>query len=463
MGMYGSRRGDDEPGWGEQSPGVYRSPESSGSHGSDGYDTPGPYQGPTYGPPSDPTSGMYGSYGSNEPPAAAPPPPPNRGRRSGVNRTVLIVGILAVLVIGAGTAAAATLLSGDDKGNEAAPSGGKEEKPANPPASSSTAPAKEPISLSATGDVVMGMAPGRLAPNNGKGMFNDVAPLLKADFQMMNLEQTLTDDTGVSKCSAGSTSCVAFRTPPATVQNLKDAGTHLVNLANNHAWDFGEKGYQNTQKALDGVQIKYTGWPDQITVSEVKGLKVAVVGFAPYEKWSNVCSNTDKAAELITKAATQADIVVVQVHMGAEGAGMTRVKEGTEFAYGENRCDPIKFSHTVIDAGADLVVGHGPHVVRGMEFYKGRLIAYSLGNFVGYGGALNYSGVLGVTAVIKVSLNPDGSWAGGSLIATHMVSPGVPKADPNKRAITLISDVTKKDFPTTGPTIAADGALTAPK
>jgi hypothetical protein len=402
---------------------------------------------------------MYG----NPHGAAAPPPPPRPRRRSGFNRTAILLTILAVLLVGAGTAAAATLLTGDDKGTEADEPGTNTGDGKTPAASASSAPAKEPISMSATGDVVMGMAPGRLAPNNGKGMFDGVTPLLKADFQMMNLEQTITDDTGTTKCSAGSTSCVAFRTPPATVQNLKDVGVHLVNLANNHAWDFGEKGYQNTQKALDGIGVKYTGFPDQITVHEVKGVKVAVVGFASYEKWSNLCSNTDTASALIKKAAGQADIVVVQVHMGAEGSDKTRVKPGTEFAFGENRCDPIKFSHAVIDAGADLVVGHGPHVVRGMEFYNGRLIAYSLGNFVGYGGALKFEGILGVTAVIKVSLNPDGTWAGGTLIPTNIVSPGVPKADPNKRAITTIADLTKKDFPTTGPAIAADGTITAPK
>lgn len=456
MSVYGSRRGDDEPDWRDQS---YGSPESTGTYRSDRYDTPGPYQGPTYGHPSDPTSGMYPEPASRRAAAPPPTPPPARRRRSGLNRTTLIIAILAVLFIGAGTAAAATLLSGDDKGAESGQPGQEQaQEPANPPASS--APAKQPISLSATGDVVMGQAPNRVAPNNGKGMFDQVAPALKADFQMMNLEQTITENTGVTKCSASSTSCTAFRTAPATVQNLKDAGTHLVTLANNHAWDFGEEGYKNTQKALDGVGIKYTGWPDQITVSEVKGVTVAVVGFAPYERWSNVCSDTDKAAALITKAATQADIVVVQVHMGAEGAGMTRVKPGTEFAYGENRCDPIKFSHTVVDAGADLVVGHGPHVVRGMEFYKGRLIAYSLGNFVGYGGALNASGVLGVTAVININLNPDGSWAGGKLISTQMASQGLPRLDSNNRARTLISDVSGKDFPTTGPAIAADGTIT---
>src|SRR3712207_6607060 len=161
---------------------------------------------------------------------------------------------------------------------------------------------------------------------------------------MGNLEQTITDDTGVGKCSAESAgrTCFAFRTPPATSQNLKDAGFHLMNLANNHAYDFGEAGYKNTQKALDGVGIKYTGWPGQITVVDVKGVKVAVVGFASY-RWSNLCTDLDTSAKVIKDAAGQADIVVVQVHMGDEGAARTRVRPGAEMFLGENRCDPIRF------------------------------------------------------------------------------------------------------------------------
>jgi len=196
-------------------------------------------------------------------------------------------------------------------------------------------------------------------------------------------------------------------------------------------------------------------------VVEVKGVKVAVVGFASYARWSNLCSDLPKAATLIQKAATQADLVVVQVHMGAEGAGMTRTRNQTETFLGENRCNPVAFAHTVIDAGADLVVGHGPHVVRGMEFYKGRLIAYSLGNFAGYK-ALGYSGIVGVTAVININLKRDGSWAGGKLISTYMVAPGLPRPDPKQQAIRYIGQFTQQDFPQTGPKIAADGTLTPP-
>jgi hypothetical protein len=316
--------------------------------------------------------------------------------------------------------------------------------------------------MSATGDIVMGMAPGALPPNNGKGFFDPVKAALASDFQMGNLEQAITDDTGTGKCSpqsAGRT-CFAFRTPPAFARNLSDAGFVLMNQANNHAYDFGPAGYTNTQKALDAVGIKYTGWPGMITVGEVKGVKIAVVGFASYT-WSNLCTDLDAAAKIIKDAAAQANLVVVQVHQGAEGADKTHVRPGAEFFLGENRCDPINFAHTVVDAGADLVVGHGPHVMRGMEFYKGRLVAYSLGNFAGYR-ALGYDGVVGVGGVLRVTLAADGAWKSGALVPTYLVAPGLPRPDPKKQAISLVGGLSRADFPTTGAKIAQDGAITAP-
>jgi poly-gamma-glutamate capsule biosynthesis protein CapA/YwtB (metallophosphatase superfamily) len=146
--------------------------------------------------------------------------------------------------------------------------------------------------------------------------------------------------------------------------------------------------------------------------------------------------------------------------MGAEGADRNHVKPGTELFLNEDRCDPIKFTHTVVDAGADLVIGHGPHVVRGMEFYQGRLICYSLGNFAGYK-ALSYNGVVGVTAVVKVTLKRDGTFAAGTLVPTYMVAPGLPRPDPKKQAVTMISGLSKQDFPQSGAKIAADGTISA--
>ncbi|GIJ78057.1 hypothetical protein Xph01_24890 [Micromonospora phaseoli] len=325
----------------------------------------------------------------------------------------------------------------------------------------SSAPEVKKISLSATGDIVMAMAPNRLPPNNGKGFFDSVKKALAADLVMGNLEEPLTVDTGTGKCGANSTRCFQFRAPPEYAAHLADAGFDLLNQANNHGYDFGPKGYENTQKALEEHDLAHTGAPDQITVVEVKGVKVAVAGFSSY-RWSNSLVDIPAAKKVIEKAADLADIVVVQVHMGAEGSEMTRVRPGTEMFLGENRGDPIKFSRAMIDSGADLIVGHGPHVLRGMEFYKGRLIAYSLGNFAGGGNSLSNNGRLGWGGVLKVSLEADGTYAGGSFASTYMDGVRKPVMDPDDRGLGLLRDLTELDFPETGARFTDSGKINLP-
>ncbi|MFF3852089.1 CapA family protein [Micromonospora sp. NPDC002575] len=317
----------------------------------------------------------------------------------------------------------------------------------------------ESVSLSATGDIIMGNAPNRLPPNGGKGFFDSVKEALAADLVMGNLEEPLTVDTGTGKCGANSTRCFQFRAPPEYAAHLRDGGFELLNQANNHGYDYGPKGYRNTQAALEKHDLAHTGAPDQITVVEVEGVKIAVAGFSSYV-WSNSLVDIDAASEVIKKAATMADLVVVQVHMGGEGADKTRVRPGTEMFLGENRGDPIKFSHAMIDAGADLIVGHGPHVLRGMEFYQGRLIAYSLGNFAGGGNSLSNNGRLGWGGVLKVSLKPDGSFAGGSFASTYMNSIGKPTMDPDDRGLGLVRELTRLDFPKSGARFDDEGRIT---
>lgn len=315
--------------------------------------------------------------------------------------------------------------------------------------------------MSATGDIIMGNAPSRLPANGGKGFFDSVKSALAADLVMGNLEEPLTEDTGAGKCGPNSTRCYQFRAPPEYAAHLRDAGFHLLNQANNHGYDYGQAGYENTQKALEEHGLYHTGAPDQITVVDVKGVKVAVVGFSSY-RWSNSLVDIPAAVRVIERATTMADLVVVQVHMGAEGSDKTRVRPGTEMFLGENRGDPIKFSHAVIDAGADLVVGHGPHVMRALEFYKGRLIAYSLGNFAGGGGTLSRNGPLGLGGVLKVSLTEDGTWVDGELISTYMNSAGKPTMDPDHRGAELVRKLCKSDFPTTGAQLDEQGRISPP-
>ncbi|MGN9813303.1 CapA family protein [Micromonospora sp. BQ11] len=380
-------------------------------------------------------------------------PLPTRPRR----RLVLAAGVLLSVLLATGCA------GGEPEGGavwQPGAGGGDTGAPVTPSGAPEPADAAA-ISLSATGDIIMGNAPNRLPANGGKGFFDSVKKALAADLVMGNLEEPLTVDTGTGKCGPNSTRCFQFRAPPEYAAHLKDAGFDLLNQANNHGYDFGPKGYENTQAALEKYDLAHTGAPGQITVVDVKGVKVAVAGFSSYV-WSNPLTDIAAARKVIAEAAGMADVVVVQVHMGAEGAAMTRVEPGTEMFLGENRGDPVKFSKAMIDAGADLIVGHGPHVLRGMEFYKGRLIAYSLGNFAGGGNSLNNDGRLGWGGVLKVSLEPDGTWAGGSFVSTYMNDAGKPTMDPDDRGLDLVRDLSADDFPKTAATFDDSGTITPP-
>jgi hypothetical protein len=123
----------------------------------------------------------------------------------------------------------------------------------------------------------------------------------------------------------------------------------------------------------------------------------------------------------------------------------------------------MKFARTVVDAGADLVVGHGPHVLRGMEFYEGRLIAYSLGNFAGGGNTLSNAGVLKYSGILKVKLTRDGEWAGGSFLSTVVNSAGLPIRDKtNERGRALVEKLSADDFGDTAARISDDGSISPP-
>ena len=372
------------------------------------------------------------------------------------------------MILGGGLLAACTDRTPDPAGTWVQPA------TPDPPPSSAAAPdpAGDAVTLSVTGDIILGSAPGALPPADGRDFFAGVREELRADVQMGNLEEPLTNDTGVVKCPKPSTGpspsptptgkpdCYAFRSPPGYARVLHDAGFTVMNLANNHAYDFGADGNRQTRTALESAGVHHTGAPGEITVVQAKGLKVAVLGFAPYS-WAQSLLDIDGAVAIVKRAKAQADLVVVQMHVGGEGADHTHVKPGVEMFLGENRGDSMKFAHAVVDAGADLVVGHGPHVMRAMEFYRGRLIAYSMGNFAGYR-ALAYTGVVGVGGILRVSLHRDGSWASGRLVATHMVAPGLPALDRAGQAYDLVRSLCAADLPSTGARVSADGTVVPP-
>jgi hypothetical protein len=295
------------------------------------------------------------------------------------------------------------------------------------------------------------------------GVFSALAPmsatLHDADVTLGNLEGTLSVG-GASKCgSIAGPNCFAFQAPPSTAFGLRRLGFSVVNQANNHSMDYGPSGRAQTVAALDVAGIQHTGLPGKITYRRAGRLRLAFLGFAPYPYDGNLL-DIPAAQALIRTAARQAQVVVVIIHAGAEGASETHTPVGEQYFLGEDRGNPRAFAHAAIQAGASIVLGSGPHVVRGVERYRGRLIAYSLGNFIGYG-TLSGGGVLSLSGVLHVTL--DGS---GRVIAARWISVvldgGLPRLDRSNASASLVATLSRQDFPGRYWDIAQDGVFRLP-
>jgi hypothetical protein len=303
---------------------------------------------------------------------------------------------------------------------------------------------RDGLTLEWVGDITPGSSLG-VPPGNGAAQFARVRRRLRAaGLTFGNLEGTYSVG-GESKCGdAGGKTCFAFQAPPDHARALRPAGFDAVNLANNHAWDYGAAGQAQTRGALRAAGVAATGRPGEITIVRRGGLRVALLGFAAYP-WASSITDLAGVRRLVRQAAKEADVVVVAMHAGAEGADQTHVPKGTEVAFGEDRGDSRTFAHTAIDAGADLVVGSGPHVIRGIERYHHRVIAYSLGNFTGWnnfglGGPLSESGIL------RVRVEADGTPASTHWIPIHLDGPGIPRIEHDGTSKRLVEQVSREDF-----------------
>jgi poly-gamma-glutamate capsule biosynthesis protein CapA/YwtB (metallophosphatase superfamily) len=286
-----------------------------------------------------------------------------------------------------------------------------------------------------------------------------VATALAAPIVFGNLEGTITNATG-SKCATPSSSCFAFRVPPAYGPIFRQNGFTVLNSANNHSHDFGPQGVSDTSAALRAAGVDQTGLPGQIALVAHGNTRVSFVGFAPYAT-TNSMLDFDRARRLIAEAKGESDVVVVYMHAGAEGAGAAHVLGGEETFLGEDRGNARAFAHAAIDAGANLVLASGPHILRGMEFYEGNLIAYSLGNFAGYRN-IDISGDLHLSGVLRVTLDGSGAWQSGQFVSTLLDRDGHPTIDPNGAAAHFVAGLSTTDFGRAAATIAPDGSITPP-
>jgi hypothetical protein len=304
----------------------------------------------------------------------------------------------------------------------------------------SPSPAEEAaatFTVAAVGDIMLGTE-GHLPPDGARGFFAEVKPYLQGrDIVFGNLEGPLTD-RGISTKNTSTGRSFSFRTPPSYGEVLKDAGFNILSLANNHALDYGPEGRNQTVQVLESLGIGHTGAPGQISRRTVEGRNFAFIGLAPNRGCQNI--NDIPGAVALVRAALREDpatLVIVSMHAGAEGSAHMAVPEGPEFFMGENRGDVRRLSHALIDAGAALIVGHGPHVPRGAEVYRDRLIVYSLGNFATARG-IGVQGMTGLAPLLLAKLDAGGRILEYDFISFRQEMNKGPRFDPTDEAAKTI-------------------------
>jgi hypothetical protein len=278
-------------------------------------------------------------------------------------------------------------------------------------------------------------------------LLKSVADTLTAsDVTFGNLEGSfLNYGEAVKKCR-DTTLCYLFRMPERYISAITASGFDILSLANNHFGDFGIPARNRTKEILDSVDIKYAGLIEHPwSIFKKDSLLYGFCAFAPNEGSVNI-NDVSKAGEIVKKLADTCSIVIVYFHGGAEGAEFQHVPKMDEVFYGEDRGDVYNFAHTMIDNGADVVFGSGPHVTRAMEVYKDRFISYSLGNFCTYG-RFNLAGPNGIAPIVKISVDTNGKFLSGRIIPIFQPWPGGVKIDSNRRVITKIQDLMAVDFP----------------
>lgn len=376
------------------------------------------------------------------------------------------------------------------------------------PAAKARAP-RAAVSLTFTGDINLGTAtlPNGVPPDDGRGLLDAARPYLRGDLVIGNFEGVLADSGESAKCappptprqiatrarragprrakkhpwqhrrsiSAGERAaldtaavspapCFAFRTPTSLAPRVAEAGFTHLNLANNHADDYGVPARLATEQLLGALGVATYGPLGSVAIDTVRrgdsATVVGLVGFATYP-FAYDLLNVDRSRAVVDSLRPLVDVLVVTFHGGTEGADAAHLVAGPEFLGREPRGDLRNWAHAVVDAGADVVVGHGPHVLRGLEFYRGRPIAYSMGNFLNYRG-FALAGALGVTAVLQVELAGDGRFRRGRLVSMLQMPQRGPRPDSTAAALELVRQLSDADFGPTAARITDAGEITPP-
>ena len=341
------------------------------------------------------------------------------------------------------------------------------------------------VRLAFTGDINLGTATleDGIPPDSGRGLLDPARPSLSGDLVVGNFEGVLADTGTSTKClilkpppkrkkskprppepPAIRRNCYAFRTPTGLAPRLVDAGFTHLNLANNHSNDLGAPGRESTERTLDSLGLRLYGPLGRIVVDTIRRgdslTTVGLIGFTTYP-FAYDLLDIERSRAVVDSVRTLVDLLIVTFHGGAEGVHAQHTGEVAESLGKEPRGELRRWARTVIDAGADAVVGHGPHVLRGMEFYRGRLIAYSLGNFLTYRG-FNLDGPLGITGVLRLEFAIDRTLRRARLVPMVQLPRRGPAPDPDGAAIQLVRTLSRQDFGPTAAQISPSGEITPP-
>ena len=318
-------------------------------------------------------------------------------------------------------------------------------------AATSAAQSVNTIRIKAVGDVMPGSRSSASMPRKGGSEFTaSLGDALRgSDLTIGNLECAVAaEGISPSKCTDASRkakTCFEFGTSPALISILKELGFTHLSMDNNHSDDYGRAGYAKAIEELIRNGITF-GAKRQPMVTGVRANPVAFATFG-FDSDSYNINNLREADSVIRRLKSFSQIVIVYFHGGAEGRSALRVHDEQEYFLGENRGNVVAFARTVVDAGADVVLGSGPHVLRAMELYRKKLIAYSLGNFLTYGG-FNLSGENGIAAILDFEISEtNGDFVRGRIVPTAQKAPGIPFIDAKERGAKLLRELTEEHSP----------------
>jgi len=312
---------------------------------------------------------------------------------------------------------------------------------------------RPPVTIGWAGDTTLGSAAYGHPSGDGRSGFQAVLGLLQApDLMIGNYEGTLSHG-GHPRCTGGS-DCFIFQAAPSMAEGLRYAGFDVMNLSNNHGLDMGAAARAQTARALSAHHVGVTGLPGQITMRQVADTRVALVGFG-FTPGTMDLDDTALVRAMVRTASRSADVVVVIMHSGIEGAKAQHVPSGDEAGRGRTR----NFVATAIAAGADLVVGSGPHVVRGIEQRHRRLAFYSSGNFSGWHN-FAMGGVSSESGIVNVTLDFTGANLAARFIGLHLTGPGTPVTTGGAAVVRHIARLSREDFRGRAPNISSNGRIT---